>query len=150
MNESTNESTPFSLAPRLATDTLFLQRDALIELRLVDDRRWPWLMLVPCVADARELHDLSPRTGAELFKRVRAVSAALQEATACTSINVAALGNVEPQLHLHVVARRPGDPNWPAPIWGFGTAQRRDDDALPAFARRVATALADLDRLDRD
>jgi len=141
-----NTETDFTIAPRLAADSLLLQRGPLSELRLVNDCRWPWLMLVPRVPGACELHDLSPDEIAALFAQVRTVSAALQSATACASINVAALGNVVAQLHVHVVARSPADPNWPGPVWGYGTPVPYPDAVPQDFATRVVQALAATER----
>ena len=133
--------------PRLDADTLPVCRTAAAHVRLVDDARWPWLMLVPARAEATEIHHLAPDERASLIEEVSLASAALERATGCASVNVAALGNVVARLHVHVVARRPGDPNWPGPVWGFGERVPRARDASgearePAFVAAVREALA--------
>jgi len=139
------DPTPFTLADRLAADTSPLHHDPVADLLLLDDSRWPWLVLVPRVPGARELHDLSPATCARVFERVRLLGQVLQHETGCTSINVGALGNIVTQLHIHVVARHPGDPAWPGPVWGVGTPVRRAPGERPAFTARVVQALAAID-----
>jgi diadenosine tetraphosphate (Ap4A) HIT family hydrolase len=122
----------FALDPRLAADTHPVADWPVSRLLLMDDARFPWLVLVPRVAGARELHALpSPTRTAALDEVVRA-AAALERATGAGKMNVAALGNLVPQLHVHVVARREGDAAWPGPVWGvpgrepWGEVARRD------------------------
>src|SRR5690606_29985380 len=90
------------------------------ELRLMDDARWPWLLLVPRLPGARELIDLDAAHSAQLLDEVRRCSLALRTLHAPYKLNVAALGNVVEQLHVHVIARRRDDPAWPRPVWGVG------------------------------
>jgi diadenosine tetraphosphate (Ap4A) HIT family hydrolase len=89
----------------------------------MDDSRWPWLVLVPLRKGAVELHDLDPGDQATLFAEILKAGRVLQQATGALKINTGALGNVVRQLHVHVVARHEGDPNWPGPVWGFGARQ---------------------------
>lgn len=131
----------FSLDPRLAGDSVALRPLPLSDLRLMDDARFPWLLLVPRVAGAVEIVDLAKPERAALFEEITAVSAALRTATPCVKLNVAALGNVVRQLHVHVVARNPGDAAWPGPVWGSGAA------VLYAPAERDRLAAAILARL---
>ncbi|HEX7758388.1 MAG TPA: HIT domain-containing protein [Caulobacteraceae bacterium] len=107
----------------------------LCHLRLQDDARRPWLILIPRVAGARELEDLSPLDRAALMEEVvwagaavRAMGQALGAPVA--KLNVGALGNVTPQLHVHVVGRRPDDAAWPGPVWGVGGRVGYLEDAL--------------------
>jgi diadenosine tetraphosphate (Ap4A) HIT family hydrolase len=108
------------LDPRLLADTHAVAVLGLSELRLLDDARWPWLVLVPRVADARELIDLDATQSALLLDEVGRCSRALRALHAPHKLNVAALGNVVEQLHVHVIARRRDDPAWPRPVWGVG------------------------------
>lgn len=113
---------------------------ALCHVRLQADARFPWIVLIPRAADARELEDLSPDQRRLLMDEVlaaghavRAVGQALGRPA--PKLNVGQLGNVTPQLHVHVVGRRPGDAAWPGPVWGHGSAE--------AYAAEdLATALA--------
>lgn len=88
----------------------------------MNDCRWPWIILVPVQADIEELHDLTHSQRVSFMADVNQVSRVVQSTTNCQSVNVAMLGNVVSQLHCHVIARNPGDPNWPNPVWGFGSA----------------------------
>lgn len=107
----------------------------LCEARLQADRRWPWVVLIPRRAGAKELEHLSPGDRAVLMEEamlagaaVRAIGSALGRPV--EKLNVAALGNVTPQLHVHVVGRRADDAAWPGPVWGVGEALAYDAIAL--------------------
>ena len=123
--------TAFALDPKLAADSVRSASSALSDLRLMNDARFPWLLLVPRRAGAGEIIDLDKPDRAALFEEIIAVSAALRTATHCDKLNVAALGNQVRQLHVHVIARFDGDAAWPGPVWGAGAAV--------AYARRRAT-----------
>jgi diadenosine tetraphosphate (Ap4A) HIT family hydrolase len=113
----------FRLDARLEGDTLEVGVTGLCRLRLMNDCRWPWLILVPMMPGASEMHDLPKQQQRQLAQEMMIAGAALKRATACEKINSAAIGNVVRQLHVHVVARNAGDPNWPGPVWGFGVRQ---------------------------
>lgn len=132
----------FELDRRLERDSQPLMWLGLCELRLMDDRRWPWLLLVPQRPDAVEIHDLTPLDQAMLTFETNMVSQALKHVTGCRKINSAALGNVVPQLHVHVVARNENDPGWPGPVWGFGMREpyRRED--MHQFVNAMRSALS--------
>jgi len=132
----------FELDPRIERDSEPLIWLGLCELRLVDDCRWPWLMLVPQRPGAVEIHDLTPLDQTMLTFETNMVAQALKRVTSCRKINVGALGNVVPQLHVHVVARNEGDPGWPGPVWGHGVREpyRRED--LHRFVNTVRSALS--------
>ncbi len=106
--------------PRLAADSMHLGYLELCEVRLMDDSRWPWLILVPQREGLTELHDLSPGDREQVAVEVAFVSQKLKTLTGALKINTGALGNIVRQLHLHVIARNEGDPNWPGPVWGHG------------------------------
>ena len=113
--------TAFQLDVRLDADTLPVAELALCSLRLMNDERWPWLILVPRIAGASEMHDLSHADQMQLARETALVAKVLKTATNAEKINSAAIGNIVRQLHVHVIARSHGDANWPGPVWGFGT-----------------------------
>lgn len=110
----------FSLHPQLAQDTEFIAVLPLSHLLLMRDARYPWLILVPARPDLKELHDLAAEERARLIEEIADVSKLLERLFAPDKINVGALGNLVPQLHIHVIARRVGDAVWPGPVWGQG------------------------------
>jgi diadenosine tetraphosphate (Ap4A) HIT family hydrolase len=125
----------FPLDPRLAGDTHPIGELALSRLLLMDDARYPWLILVPRIAGARELFDLDGHDRATLLAELDAVGRAVETLLRPDKFNIAALGNVVPQLHVHVVARYSADAAWPLPVWGIGERVPYEGAAL---ARRIA------------
>ncbi len=113
--------TAFQLDGRLNADTLPVAELGLCSLRLMNDERWPWLILVPRIAGASEVHELSHADQMQLAKETALLAKVLKTATNAEKINSAAIGNIVRQLHVHVIARSHGDANWPGPVWGFGT-----------------------------
>ena len=134
----------FVLHDRLAADSVALGDGPLSSVRLMKDRRYRWLILVPRRAGLREIHDLAAADRALLIEEIALAGQALQAATGAAKINVGALGNLVPQLHVHVVARSPGDPAWPGPIWGFGRPEPYEAAALAAECAGLQRALAPL------
>lgn len=120
----------FELDSRLASDSHPLCRFELCELRLMDDANYPWLILVPHVIGARELIDLDARQRRQLSDETDRAARLLRDAFRPHKLNVAALGNVVDQLHVHVVARFEADPAWPAPVWGRVEANPYTPEAL--------------------
>ena len=131
----------FTLDARLEADTEQVMWLGLCELRLMNDRRWPWLLLVPQRPGIEEIHDLTPLDQTMLTFETNMVAQALKRITGCTKINSAALGNVVRQLHVHVIARSEGDPCWPGPIWGHGVRQPYGRQEMHRFAQAVKAAL---------
>lgn len=131
----------FALHPQLKADTSPVLQLGLSDLLLMNDARFPWLILVPRRADMTEIIDLAPADRDALFGEIVSVSEALRSATACDKLNVAALGNQTPQLHVHVIARFRGDAAWPGPVWGKGTAVAYDDAARDRLSGRIAGLL---------
>lgn len=136
----------FELHPAFPPTSEALGDLALCHVRLQTDARFPWLVLIPRIAGARELEDLSPGDRAVLMEEtvlagaaVRAVGEAL--GWPVEKLNVGALGNVTPQLHVHVVGRRPDDPAWPGPVWGNGVARPYEAEALAAALAAARRAL---------
>lgn len=113
-------TTAFTLHPLLAADGIELARWPLSLVLLVDDGRFPWLILVPQRAGLREIHDLPAAERGVLIEEISRAGRLMQSAFRADKINIAALGNQVPQLHVHVIARFTGDPAWPNPIWSHG------------------------------
>lgn len=132
----------FDLDPRLAGDTLPVGDLALCSILLMNDARFPWLVLVPRRAGASELSDLPEDDCGALMREIRLASDVLTALSSPDKLNVAALGNVVPQLHVHVVGRFRSDPAWPGPVWGFGSRQPYPHHAAAALADRAATLFA--------
>ena len=108
----------FILHPRLATDCTLIKPFELSLLLMSNDARYPWFILVPQRQDISEPHQLSESDYALLWHESRQLSLAIEKAFAPDKLNIAAIGNLVPQLHLHHVARFTNDDAWPAPIWG--------------------------------
>ena len=96
----------------------------------MNDVRYPWLVLVPRKANLREIYELSSEDTAELFSEIRFYSKLLKESFSAKKINVANLGNIVSQLHIHIVARFENDEAWPGPVWSKGTAQKYTEKQL--------------------
>jgi diadenosine tetraphosphate (Ap4A) HIT family hydrolase len=126
----------WSLHPQLAADTVAICDLALSQLLAMNDADFPWLILVPRRAEASDMIDLGSEQ-ALLMDEIAAVSRALKDETRCDKLNVAAIGNVVPQLHIHIVARRIGDPLWPKPVWGATAGRRYEASALAQFAGAI-------------
>lgn len=124
----------FELDPRLAADSVFVADGPLSQVRLMDDTRFPWLLLVPRVAGASEWIDLDGGQQRLLLAEINQVSQLLRSEPGVAKLNLGALGNIVRQLHVHLVGRHPGDPAWPGPVWGSGAAVRHEADALAARA----------------
>jgi diadenosine tetraphosphate (Ap4A) HIT family hydrolase len=136
MSRKSTHHDHYELHPQLAADTHPVASFALSELRLMDDSNYPWLVLVPRVIDARELIDLDAMQRRELGDEIDRASRLLRDAFSPFKLNVAALGNLVPQLHVHVIARFEQDPAWPAPVWGRVAARPY---ALEALVERINT-----------
>jgi diadenosine tetraphosphate (Ap4A) HIT family hydrolase len=112
----------FQLHPRLDADTLAITDLDLSKLYLMNDSRYVWLILVPQIDRMVELHDLDADEYSRVMEEVRQVSEKLAKNFKPAKINVGALGNMVPQLHIHIIAREKEDDAWPGPVWGVGTA----------------------------
>ncbi|KRA35282.1 diadenosine tetraphosphate hydrolase [Rhodanobacter sp. Root627] len=122
----------FTLDPRLAADTFAVTTLPLCEVRLMNDARYAWLILVPRQPGLAEVTDLADDERARLWREVDQAAAALRSVAPCDKLNIGALGNVVRQLHVHVVARREGDDAWPGPVWGHGTSMPYQPDEATA------------------
>ncbi len=132
----------FQLDPRLARDTELVATLGLCQLRMMNDSRWPWFMLVPQRNSVSELFELTPLDQALLTFETNMVATALKQSTDAVKINVAAIGNIVRQLHVHIIARFEGDANWPGPVWGFGQAEPYDPAVRQALIKRLTENLA--------
>ncbi|MBE7638605.1 HIT domain-containing protein [Sneathiella sp. P13V-1] len=110
----------FELHPQLAADTVLIKKLELSRVLLSKDSRFPWLILVPEIDGAKDLHALALQDYQIVCNEIRAVASKIQEALNPDKMNFASLGNMVPQLHIHIVARWKEDAAWPAPIWGNG------------------------------
>lgn len=134
-------STPFELHPDLARDGVEVGHLRLSRLLLMKESRWPWLVLVPERAEMRDLHDLESLDQYRVCDEITTCSEVLKRLYAAQKINVAALGNMTPQLHIHVIARFSEDPAWPKPIWGALPTQPYPQAALEARVHELRQAL---------
>ena len=130
----------FSLDPRLQQDTLTVGDFPLCRLLLMNDAQYPWFILVPRRAAVSELFDLDANDQLALWQETTALAAALKDSFAADKMNVATLGNMVSQLHMHVIVRTREDAAWPAPVWGKLPAQ-------PYSEAQLAEVLARLRRL---
>lgn len=109
-----------TLDARLEGDSLPVTDFPLCHVRLMNNARFPWLLLVPRVAGAREITDLPDEAQQQLMREIAQASRTLQALTGAEKMNIGALGNMVPQLHVHVIARFVADAAWPNPVWGTG------------------------------
>ena len=128
--------------PQLADDTAPVIELPLCAVRLMDDANHPWLVLVPRVADIVELIELDPAQRAQLTTEIDAACHALKALFKPDKLNVAALGNLVPQLHVHVIARYKTDIAWPRPVWGAADARPYAPEELIQRVRAIGAALA--------
>ncbi len=131
----------FTLHERLAADTSLVCELPLSSCLLMHDARYPWLILVPRIADLRDLHEVPAEHRLALFEEIDQASSALVKLHHAFKINVAALGNQVPQLHIHVIARQQDDPAWPGPVWGEGTPIAYSQADLQARLNQLQTLL---------
>ncbi|WP_448954239.1 HIT family protein [Labrys neptuniae] len=111
-------SSAFTLHPQIIADSIAVGDLPLCHLRLMNDAGFPWLLLIPKRAEISEIIELDAAERAVLIEEIATVSQVLKSLTGCDKLNVAALGNMVTQLHIHVIARFKGDPAWPKPVWG--------------------------------
>ncbi len=131
----------FTLHETLAADTVEAARWPLCRVLLAKDSRYPWLILVPARAGMTEIHRLDADDQAQLMTEITRASRALESLHSPDKINVAALGNMVPQLHIHIVARFRTDAAWPGPIWGAHPAIPYDAAALNATLAAIRQTL---------
>ncbi|NLU11643.1 MAG: HIT domain-containing protein [Gammaproteobacteria bacterium] len=130
----------FKLDERLFKDTVVLGDFTLCRVLLMNDSRYPWLILVPRRAGISELFELEMAEQQQLWQETSYVGQVLKDVFQADKINIATLGNVVKQLHMHIVVRMQDDAAWPAPVWGNGAAQGYTDEALAAMRARLQAA----------
>ena len=133
----------FELHPRLVQDAFPLTDWPLCRLLLMNDARFPWLILVPRIKQISEVSQLSSDQRRQLTDEIMAAEQVLRATHAVDKINIGALGNVVPQLHIHVIARRHDDAAWPAPVWGYGRAVPYTPAARQPCIRSLQQAAGD-------
>lgn len=130
----------FELDPILKRDSFFIADIGLTEVRLMNDARFAWLLLVPKRAGVTEMHQLTPLDQTMLTFETAQIAQTLEEVTGADKINVAALGNQVSQLHVHIIARFKTDAAWPRPVWCQGAPQPYANGAAKAFIERFSNA----------
>jgi len=133
----------FDLAPELQRDTLPLGDLPLCTLLLMNDAHYPWFILVPRVEAVSEVFQLDAADQARLWKEAGLLAEQLKDGFSADKMNIATLGNMVPQLHVHVIARKKNDAAWPGPVWGRFPAQPYDEAAVVAIRERLRTLLPD-------
>jgi diadenosine tetraphosphate (Ap4A) HIT family hydrolase len=135
-------SPPWSLHPQLASDATAVGDLPLARTLLMNDANYPWLVLVPRQADIVEIIDLDDDQQMQLMSEITLLARVLRDVTGCHKLNIAAIGNVVPQLHVHIVARRRDDAAWPKPVWGAVPARAYEPQErarlIAAIRREVA------------
>jgi diadenosine tetraphosphate (Ap4A) HIT family hydrolase len=131
----------FHLHPKLSADTTEIADWGLSRVLLMNDARYLWIILVPRRASLSEIHDLKHSERMVLIEEINRASAGLKAATNAAKINIGALGNLVPQLHIHVVARREGDTAWPGPVWGRGAAVAYEEGVKAALIEKLLANL---------
>jgi diadenosine tetraphosphate (Ap4A) HIT family hydrolase len=131
----------WTLHPQLAADTHEVGDLPLSRLLIINDANYPWVILVPRQAGITEILDLGAAEQTQLIGEITRTGAALKAITACDKLNIAALGNVVPQLHVHIIARSKSDPAWPQPVWGKLKPRSYDSTTLDRFTALLGEAL---------
>ncbi len=113
----------------LENDCFLIKELGLCRVLLMNNRLFPWVIIVPRIANTVEVTDLTPENRNLLMEEICQVSAALQKYTSAYKMNIATLGNMVRQLHIHIIARRPDDAAWPDPVWGKKRELYTENDA---------------------
>jgi len=130
---SASSASHWSLHPQLDKDTINIGDLPLSRVLVIKDANYPWLLLVPRRVDVRELIDLDDVEQAQLTTEINRVARALKDVTKPDKLNIAALGNAVPQLHIHIIARRTSDAAWPRPVWGVVPPLPHEAQEVEAF-----------------
>jgi diadenosine tetraphosphate (Ap4A) HIT family hydrolase len=129
----TPEEAGWSLHARLKEDTIDIGDLPLSRVLVIKDAHYPWLLLVPRRPETSEIIDLGEVEQAQLMTEISRVAGALKDITKCEKLNIAALGNMVPQLHVHIIARRSSDAAWPRPVWGVMPPLAHDAEEVQRF-----------------
>ena len=127
----------FSLHPALKADTFLIGARGISNLYLMNDSRYPWVILVPARDGLSELHDLNADEYTDVSRQIHSISTNLKTLFKADKINVGALGNMVPQLHIHLIARFKSDPAWPGPVWGHSAAVPYTDTAATELIKQL-------------
>ncbi|XKE45884.1 HIT family protein [Halomonas organivorans] len=138
----------FTPDPRLEADSYPITELPLCQLRLMNDARYPWLVLIPRRPGVVEVYDLAEHDQRQLWREATLLGQALKGNLGGDKLNIATLGNMVPQLHVHVILRRQEDAAWPGPVWGQGRAEAYDLDALADSRDRILALVEGLDGLE--
>ena len=133
----------FELHPQLALDTITIGDFPLCRLLLINDSNYPWFILVPRRSQIREIYELQESDQRQLLKESSQLSRVLVKIFQADKLNVAALGNMVPQLHIHHIVRYQNDQAWPKPVWGLFPAQTYTERELQEVCGNVAALLTD-------
>lgn len=133
----------FTLHPQLAADTIALGDFPLSRLLMVNDRNYPWFILVPRRADIREIHELEHRDRHLLLDESVQLATALERLFQADKLNIAALGNMVSQLHIHHIVRYCNDPAWPKPVWGLLPARPYASQEQHSICQPLVALLTD-------
>jgi len=133
----------FVLDPQLQQDTLSIGNFPLCQLLLMNDAHYPWFILVPRREDTSELFQLDAADLQALWRETSLLAETLKDTFRADKMNIAALGNMVSQLHMHVIARRRDDAAWPAPVWGSHSAQPYTPEQVAEICRKLRLVLTD-------
>ena len=137
----TSSTAPWTLHPQLAADTVAVGDLPLARVRLAKDANYPWLILVPRRAGVSELTDLPEDEQVQLLGEIASCAEALKATVPCDKLNIATLGNMVPQLHVHVIARTKDDAAWPKPVWGAAPPRAYDAADIEVLLGKLRTRL---------
>ena len=140
----------FVLDERLQQDTVTLGDFPLCRLLLMNDASYPWFILVPRREEVSELFQLDPADQQLLWREATALAEIVKDTFGADKMNVATLGNVVSQLHVHVIARRRGDAAWPAPVWGFQSTKPYGEAQLTGIRQKLKLVLANGFQFEED
>lgn len=133
----------FETAKSLEKQTSFIADLGLSRLLLKNDRNYPWVILVPRRENITEIFELDLDERTLLIEEISITSAVMKKMFDADKMNVAALGNADPQLHVHIIARRKNDKAWPRPVWGAAPEVPYAEEELKALVTRIAAAVRD-------
>ncbi len=131
----------FTLHPRLEQDTFLIKKLEVSQLRLMNDSRYPWMILVPERPNIMDLHHLSETDYVTVMQEIREVSKMMEDLFSPFKLNVGALGNLVPQLHIHIIARNKADEAWPGPVWGIGEAHPYAEPAKNSLLEKISNSI---------
>ena len=127
----------FSLNSRLKADTIKIAELELSELLLMNDKHYPWFILVPRRANISEVFQLNDQDQRQLYKEISYLAEILHQFYRADKVNIGALGNMVPQLHIHVIMRFKNDIAWPKPVWGLFEAINYSDEEITQISKDI-------------